>query len=230
VIASQSRSHEASVLELPKAAEAEGSTPRASVFSTTTIVPDKRLSNISVESDSIKADQPDGVRTPTRRNSLSMPMSDGSSQKRRSEPQAGIVLGAPIAIEPQVNLVSAHFEKPDSPRRFNSGSDMLYPRHSAVGTGTMPRSNTTSINLPFPDPHGETSLASAKRWFSNLPGLLMHPRNSIVDNEDPQAAAQPVVLPFPPTEPVVRRKKGEVDCLEYTTIDDIGMRKLEGRS
>lgn len=151
------------------------------------------------------------------------------------ESPMAITLGAPIASEPKVALVSAQYDKPESPHRHHSGLDAFYPHKKEQPTHAIPRPRTigglSGSDSIQPDFLGETSLASARRWFSNLPGILLHPRASITDHHDAgQLNVVASVEPEPEPEPVVRRRKGEVDCLEYTTIDDVAMRRLEGRS
>jgi hypothetical protein len=77
-----------------------------------------------------------------------------------------------------------------------------------------------AITEPPPVPAKEQHLIAARRWFSQLPALL-HQRASIISMDH---SVPPV------TEPPARRRKGEVECIAYGTIDDQMMRKLEGRS
>jgi hypothetical protein len=204
--------------------EGDVETPRASAFSTKTVVPDARSPSQDVMADSLRP----------RRQSVTMVESVGTVRADgKVESPMGITLGTPIVSEPKVALISAESEKPDSPHRHHSGLDAHYPHRKEQSSQTIPRYRTIA-GLPGHDPlqHdflGETSLASARRWFSNLPGILLHPRGSIIDQHHvvPEAST---VAHEPEPEPVVHRRKGEVDCLEYTTIDDVGMRRLEGRS
>lgn len=89
----------------------------------------------------------------------------------------------------------------------------------------LPRSRTiTAGDLPGAAERGieslQESIQTARRWLNQL---SMHHRTSI-DDHDATFAPTPAPPP-PPT-----HLKGEVVCLHYGTIDDAGMRRLEGRS
>ena len=205
--------------------EGDLDTPRASVFSTHTIVPDARSPS---PTDATMDQGQIGRQSLTTIESVGHIRPDG-----KFDSPMGITLGAPIVSEPKVALISAQSEKPESPHRHHSGLDAYYPHRKEQPSHMIPRCRTISgapgHDLTQPDLMGETSLASARRWFSNLPGILLHPRGSITDQH--HTMHDDVVAPVEPEpEPVIRRRKGEVDCLEYTTIDDVGMRRLEGRS
>jgi hypothetical protein len=226
----------------PLTSEVDVDTPRSSVFSTATIVPDKPDTTSTAPTSLPQGERPGYAsegRPRVRRLSVSaLDAKPKDSLSDRSLP-GGITLGQAIVSDPQTTSINAVSEVPVSPRRHHSGIDAYYPhlrKEDAPGHHTLPRSQTVSgvtgnndTTVPtHPDFIGETSLASARRWFSHLPGMLLHPRGSITSDSPGMPIIKPQEEPEPL--PVVRRRKGEVDCLEYKTIDDPGMRRLEGRS
>lgn len=218
-------------------AEGDLATPRSSVFSDVTIVPDDSQ---PVEVSSIEPETPlalaDGKERRFRRLSVS-----GLDSRPRDlsspttlDPAIGITLGQPIPSGPRLASVTALPEKPDSPRRHHSsGLDTFYPRRQERSNDGLPRCRTISglpgsgLDSSNAEFSGEKSLASARRWISHLPGMLLHPLGGAL--ETPPAMAVPAEQVQDIASPA-RRRKGQVDCLEYKTIDDAGMRKLEGRS
>lgn len=193
------------------------------------------------------------ILTSGRRGSLPENLHGVSHHRPASE--TSFAPGAAVTLQPRVSTISASGEQPSVRKRSDSWADHLTSTKqralqssttNATNNHSLPRTSTTS-NVPlqatYSEPFGaggtttttsgETSLQSAKRWFSSLPGLLLHPRNSVAVDQDVSAAGldadDQVMFNADPIVPV-RRRKGEVDCLEYTTIDDVGMRKLEGRS
>ena len=217
--------------------EGDLDTPRASVFSDVTIVPDdpQAAAASSFEPQSTLA-HPDGKERRLRRLSVSgldSRLKDLNSQTTL-DPAVGITLGQPIPSGPQLASVTALPEKPDSPRRHHSsGLDTLYPRRQERSNEGLPRCRTISglpgsgLDSSHVEFSGEKSLASARRWISHLPGMLLHPLGGAIDI--PPAVAVPAE-PLQDVASPIRRRKGQVDCLEYNTIDDAGMRRLEGRS
>ncbi|KAJ9105368.1 hypothetical protein QFC21_001737 [Naganishia friedmannii] len=84
--------------------------------------------------------------------------------------------------------------------------------------GDIPH-RTDTLHSLFGSDGVETSIATAKKWFNHL----VRPRSDI-------EVAPPDRPPSPEEEPEPPRRKGEVVCLKYDTLDDADMRKLEGRS
>lgn len=82
-------------------------------------------------------------------------------------------------------------------------------------------SRTDTLHHLFGGEGVETSIANARKWFSQL----VRPRP---DSEDVAAERSPSPEPEPVPEPP--KRKGEVVCLKYGTLDDAAMRRLEGRS
>lgn len=63
------------------------------------------------------------------------------------------------------------------------------------------------------------AFSGAKRWFNQIPAFLTHHgMRQPSDTSDSLVRARP------------EKRKGDVTCLQYGTIDDAGMRRLEGRS
>ena len=85
----------------------------------------------------------------------------------------------------------------------------------------LPRADT--LHHLFSGDGVETSIANAKKWFSHL----VRPRSEIEDTPAPRSPS-PELEPEPAPEPP--KRKGEVVCLKYDTLDDAAMRRLEGRS
>ncbi|KAJ9120611.1 hypothetical protein QFC22_002540 [Naganishia vaughanmartiniae] len=85
--------------------------------------------------------------------------------------------------------------------------------------GDIPPHRTDTLHSLFGGDGVETSIATAKKWFNHL----VRPRSDI----EVAPAEHP---PSPEEEVEPPRRKGEVVCLKYDTLDDADMRKLEGRS
>lgn len=160
--------------------------------------------------------------------SLSITMANGTSIPNDSRTGSPILLGPPIVSEPSVTFATTLQQRPETSAAWGFSTHRQYPKRTASGDNVIPRARTihtgADVTSGF-DGAGETSLASAKRWFSNLPTLLLSHRHS-----SPQVELQDEEPPEPEKESLPIRKKGEVDCLQYTTLDDAAMRKLEGRS
>lgn len=111
---------------------------------------------------------------------------------------------------------------------WNSGANTHVPDHK--GEHQFLRSRTIT-DLPradtlhhlFSGDGVETSIANAKKWFSHL----VRPRSEIEEAPVPRS---PSPEPEPAPEPDPPKRKGEVVCLKYDTLDDAAMRRLEGRS
>ncbi|KAH8094443.1 DNase I-like protein [Cristinia sonorae] len=82
----------------------------------------------------------------------------------------------------------------------------------------------TIDDIPPPVPPKDINPPSANRWLSNFLPFLSRDYTS---SQAPLLQEAPPA-PEPPVPPVPQ--KGEVVCLEYRTLDDKGMRRLEGRS
>lgn len=99
-----------------------------------------------------------------------------------------------------------------SPSGANNQHDQAQRRMTA--SGGMPRSLTLQQY-----PHLDTQpSASSSRWRF-LPSLFSHNTQSSTSIERPSSA-----------DAVLAPRKGDVVCLSYDTLDDRGMRRLEGRS
>jgi len=80
--------------------------------------------------------------------------------------------------------------------------------------------NTPSTSTPV---DREEQRGAFMKFIRDLPNMLPG-RNSL-------AAPVPYISPEHLNAKLPRRhQKGEVECLHYGTIDDLGMRQLEGRS
>lgn len=118
----------------------------------------------------------------------------------------------------------------------------LAPIHWSAGPHTMSTNSkqwrrTRTIEPSAFAPHAPTPVSqdarmedksAFSRFMRDLPNWL-HSRNSTVV-PDPLAGKADQPSSPAPTSVVPRRRKGEVVCLGYGTIDDVGMRQLEGRS
>jgi hypothetical protein len=83
----------------------------------------------------------------------------------------------------------------------------------------LPRTDT--LHHLFSGDGVETSIANARKWFTHL----VRPRSDVEETPAPRSPS-----PEPEPEPEPPRRKGEVVCLKYDTLDDAAMRQLEGRS
>lgn len=109
----------------------------------------------------------------------------------------------------------------------NRHSGMYTTSPSAKGDHAFLRSRTIgdiphrtdTLHSLFGGDGVETSIATAKKWFNHL----VRPRSDI-------EVVQPDHPPSPEKEPEPPKRKGEVVCLKYDTLDDADMRRLEGRS
>ncbi|KAF7330417.1 Inositol polyphosphate phosphatase [Mycena venus] len=84
------------------------------------------------------------------------------------------------------------------------------PRRATESLGSAPTSLPHHIRIPTP---------SRWRFF---PSFLSHNSTPSTSSQDPTLSTD-VLPPRPP-------RRGEVLCLNYNTLDDRGMRRLEGRS
>ena len=100
------------------------------------------------------------------------------------------------------------------------------PLH-AEGGQSMSRSSTQGTTAQPVLGHPEERGAFA-RFLRDIPNWL-HRHTSIHSSDEPAALADAAEQESEPV-PVKRHMKGEVVCLGYGTIDDAGMRALEGRS
>ncbi|KAH6909187.1 hypothetical protein BKA70DRAFT_1277736 [Coprinopsis sp. MPI-PUGE-AT-0042] len=146
----------------------------------------------------------------------------------------------PAISRPSITSDGAHSDAShDSPARrppFSGGPTKRQNRRAATeapGSGTLPPTSApgSSSDRPtrrvtfgsFMSPlSGGSSTGEISRWRF-LPSFLsptMSRTSTIESEEEP--------LP-PPTPPVVHRR-GDVECMEYNTLDDRRMRRLEGRS
>lgn len=82
----------------------------------------------------------------------------------------------------------------------------------------LPRTDT--LHHLFSGEGVETSIANARKWFTHL----VRPRSEVEETAPRSPSPEPEPEPEPP------RRKGEVVCLKYDTLDDAAMRQLEGRS
>jgi hypothetical protein len=103
----------------------------------------------------------------------------------------------------------------------------MAPADESHGKGFFPRSRTIGAiaqDAEHPAHDGDRSelhfFASPRKWFKDLPNLLLHHQRVSPDEERGEQAE----------EAVPKKQRGEVDCLRYSTLDDAGMRLLEGRS
>lgn len=129
-------------------------------------------------------------------------------------------------------------------RQYNSAGDGQTPTMRNPGVGRKTSLQTSSPTKSHPrQPNADLALQHTKtehadeqqqrgafmKFIRDLPNIIQghghgHGRNSVVSPDQLRAATAPPP-PLPP-----RRKKGEVVCLHYGTIDDQAMRQLEGRS
>jgi hypothetical protein len=98
----------------------------------------------------------------------------------------------------------------------NAKGDHAFLRARTLGD--IPQ-RTDTLHSLFGGDGVETSIATAKKWFNHL----VRPRSDI-------EVAQPDHPEREEEEPEPPKRKGEVVCLKYDTLDDAEMRKLEGRS
>lgn len=98
-----------------------------------------------------------------------------------------------------------------------------------VGLMSSRRADTDQLSVPLPQDNADSTSSTAistqrtapKRWFLNFN----------FKSRD-QGPSSPVVNPTPDTEPpptrTPKRRKGDVVCLSYRTLDDRQMSRLEG--
>lgn len=110
-------------------------------------------------------------------------------------------------------LEVAHSASSASPRRRATTFVSSMPGHAPV-TGK-------SRNTPAKLDHPYIPLPTPSRWRF-IPSFLSS-NNSTASNVTPVATSPPELPARPP-------RKGDVVCLSYATLDDRGMRRLEGRS
>ena len=100
------------------------------------------------------------------------------------------------------------------------------PRHTAQSASVSTPTSDTFTNtaeVPPPVPPKDVTSPSSHRWLSNFLPFLSRDYTS-------QTHLPLELPPEPEPTPAPPPRKGEVVCLEYRTLDDKGMRRLEGRS
>ncbi|TCD63755.1 hypothetical protein EIP91_004970 [Steccherinum ochraceum] len=102
------------------------------------------------------------------------------------------------------------------------------PRHGhhAAESPTLPHppeTNPSPSEVPPPLPPKDLTSPSSHRWLSNFLPFLSRDYTS-------QPCLPLELPPTPEPTPPPLPRKGEIACLEYRTLDDKGMRRLEGRS
>lgn len=108
-------------------------------------------------------------------------------------------------------------------------SPTLHPLKAVRSTGQYnelgrPRAHRGSDGaISMTGQPNQTGLSALTRFFRDLPGRF-HSRVSLFHGSEPEVEEEPVV------EGPKRHLVGEVQVLHYGTIDDAGMRQLEGRS
>ncbi len=86
--------------------------------------------------------------------------------------------------------------------------------------GIFPRVRTVGATPHDGQLDGETG--GRMQWFKDLSNSILHgQRHSMVSLGNEISVHSPISA---------THLKGEVQCLQYGTLDDAGMRKLEGRS
>lgn len=135
-------------------------------------------------------------------------------------------VGAERAIEvvrvPEPSSLDTH--NPQTKRSFSSsslpflkklGSKSSISRSEPLHTGSTPRVSRPRVRIPSIDNPVLTSRpAPGRPWFLQLPSSVLN--------------HTPLGLDFSPT--MSTRKKGEVTCLSYHTLDDREMVRLRGKS
>ena len=103
-----------------------------------------------------------------------------------------------------------------------------------IGRGSQRKANTLlpspkgSAFSQEPSPSRRSTTDSPSLNAKRLPTTVVSPKWRIFSPFSHPPT--PPVIPDPPPPKPHRRRKGDVICLEYTTLDDRGMRQLEGRS
>ena len=110
-------------------------------------------------------------------------------------------------------------------------------RHAATIQTVMPGEASSTTLIPSPlSPESPVDISSPAhasaspsapvfRWL--LPFLYRDgAHNGTIHPPDPLSATSTIQAPPPPPPP----RRGEIICLKYDTLDDRGMRRLEGRS
>lgn len=120
----------------------------------------------------------------------------------RPKPSSSVSVPPPLPLRPQLPYA-------------------VYKPRNAMGPAPPPDLSPIDAPpvLPLKDPTSPTS----HRWFSNLLPFLSR-------DDAPQTISPMELPPTPAPSPPPIPQRGEVVCLEYRTLDDKGMRRLEGRS
>lgn len=147
-----------------------------------------------------------------------------------------------IGLKP--SLHQRHSDGHHTPPNAHPESSLSHSSPSQTRVGGGHRKASLSPTKPAPDlglthaktqqpAHGDTPPAGRQdrdeqrsafmKFIRNLPDFL-HGRNSVSPSNQLSQKVEPVKTP------PRRRQRGEVVCLHYGTIDDQGMRQLEGRS
>jgi len=98
-------------------------------------------------------------------------------------------------------------------------SSTSFPSPPTRSSSDIPRRSSPSPTRR--DSAGSQKLSNNKRWYHPLQSILI-PR----DSAPPPKSV--VIAPLTPAPPL--RRKGDMICLNYDTLDDAQMLKLEGRS
>ncbi|WWD15798.1 hypothetical protein CI109_100222 [Kwoniella shandongensis] len=160
---------------------------------------------------------------------ITSPASGSASASLRMN-QSNLLSRRTRTLSSQYSPLSSHFLHPTSAHQGTSRLDALHPQ-SPIGQAHV--LNASSLPLAAANGHGhghgplpmrDNDRNAFRRFLRDLPGWLH--RSSTVAGErtsgignDHQGGGEEK-----------RWRKGEVRCLHYGTIDDVGMRLLEGRS
>ncbi|ODO03460.1 hypothetical protein L198_02307 [Cryptococcus wingfieldii CBS 7118] len=137
-------------------------------------------------------------------------------------PATGDYFVAPNA-DPTVNTdrppQSVAWGPPDAPHHFKSYAPLT---KEPIGMSPVTHAPTAPVpNLKSSANTRKEEFGSLRRWMKEFPGWLHVTKDKPVEDKE---------MLHPIVEQEKRWQKGEVRCLHYGTIDDSGMRLLEGRS
>ncbi|KAJ7158921.1 inositol polyphosphate phosphatase [Mycena filopes] len=119
--------------------------------------------------------------------------------------------------KPQAAARTLSGEGPPSLQRSNSTSDNPQP----IPPLSRPRRATLSHETVASATPNHNRSATPSRWRF-FPSFLSHTSTQSGSSQDPPLSIDTVMSRTP--------RRGEVQCLNYNTLDDRGMRRLEGRS
>ncbi|KAG6853783.1 hypothetical protein C0991_001372 [Blastosporella zonata] len=120
-----------------------------------------------------------------------------------------------------------NYTHPDVSLRRTSSASSPLPSNDHPQRRRMTASGITplALSLQYPNTHDTPAVPPSSSRWRFFPSFFSHNTQSTT-SIDQQSADSVPLAPAPPPPP----RKGDVVCLSYDTLDDRGMRRLEGRS